>query len=375
MIDKKIIKPFAYEIYKKSFQEIDEKTKENAFFLKNKLIVDYYFYEVFNDKHMADDIMYILQKPNTYYTDCSLWYGLAGIGLILKKIDCFDSNEIRNKISLIVSRDVNDLSNCCLLNHRYYDLFFGLIGKGQYLLHEDAYRDQILKILFKIEHMIRNLDILSFKSSELMQKPNFYINRNLRSIYPNGYIDLGMAHGLASILKFLVNCFNQGYNTYQSIVKILGFYEQIIKSERFYLYDKRFDGNSKRVMFKPTWCYGDLGIAISINSAQKCVCMNNFDDYIEYVFKNSISFYQNETFDNDFFCHGKVGCAYLLKNLGFNIVTENEINKVIIQNLEKDNFKYEKRWSVINGLPSLIVPWLDSIVDEKKRCFSEMILL
>lgn len=40
----------------------------------------------------------------------------------------------------------------------------------------------------------------------LMQKPNFYINRNLRSIYPNGYIDLGMAHGLASILKFLVNC-------------------------------------------------------------------------------------------------------------------------------------------------------------------------
>ena len=48
MIDKKIIKPFAYEIYKKSFQEIDEKTKENTFFLKNKLIVDYYFYEVFN---------------------------------------------------------------------------------------------------------------------------------------------------------------------------------------------------------------------------------------------------------------------------------------------------------------------------------------
>ena len=38
MIDKKIIKPFAYEIYKKSFQEIDEKTKENTFFLKNKLI-------------------------------------------------------------------------------------------------------------------------------------------------------------------------------------------------------------------------------------------------------------------------------------------------------------------------------------------------
>ena len=34
MIDKKIIKPFAYEIYEKSFQEIDEKTKENAFFFK-----------------------------------------------------------------------------------------------------------------------------------------------------------------------------------------------------------------------------------------------------------------------------------------------------------------------------------------------------
>lgn len=38
MIDKKIIKPFAYEIYKKSFQEIDEKTKENTFFLKNRHI-------------------------------------------------------------------------------------------------------------------------------------------------------------------------------------------------------------------------------------------------------------------------------------------------------------------------------------------------
>ena len=36
------------------------KQKKMLFFLKNKLIVDYYFYEVFNDKHMADDITYII---------------------------------------------------------------------------------------------------------------------------------------------------------------------------------------------------------------------------------------------------------------------------------------------------------------------------
>lgn len=156
--------------------------EENAFFLKNKLIFDFYMYELFHDKRMADDILELLQKPNIYNTNCFLWYGIAGLGLILKKIDYFDSNIIRKRISLIVSKNINDLSNCCPLNHRYYDLFSGLIGKGQYLLYEGNHETYVLKIIKKIEQMIRNLNVQNYRFCELMQKSNFYIIPNLKMI-------------------------------------------------------------------------------------------------------------------------------------------------------------------------------------------------
>lgn len=185
----------------------------------------------------------------------------------------------------------------------------------------------------------------------------------------DSYLNLGMAHGLAGILKFLVNCFHHGYDTSQLIIKILNFYRQIIKSEILYLYDKRYNENSIKNIVKATWCYGDLGVATSLDAAQKSVGLHILDDYIEYVVRKSISFNQKGKFENDFFCHGKVGCAYLLQSFGISTMTTSDISNIVMQNLKKENLKNEKKWSIINGLPSLIIPWIDFIIDEEKNVF------
>ena len=151
-----------------------------------------------------------------------------------------------------------------------YDLIGGLVGIGVYFLeampHPSA-RAGLEEIVCRLDELSEPCD----KGLRWLTPPES-LSAWQRELAPNGYYNLGMAHGVPGIVAFLSQCVSKGVATPRSERVLVGAVHWLIGQSRSGS-ATRFDnwtlpgstGSSRGSRL--AWCYGDLGVALAILSA------------------------------------------------------------------------------------------------------------
>lgn len=306
--------------------------------------------------------------------------GLAGIGWILtylidNKLVSFSEVEknIKKIYGFIESSLEKDFENC------YFDLFYGFIGKLIFLDYfSDFYESDSLKK--RINQSIEILDKFSLKISDEMITWGSKNERN-ETIY-----NLGLAHGIPSIISYLVHIKDNRLlsdknrllsesmieNACSWLIWISGKVKKTPEVKSVYPFisiNNQFELREDQGL---AWCYGDLGIAISLIRAGQSIDNKNILSYgLELAkvcsrVKISESKISQESGKVDMqFCHGLFGIVCLFQR----------INSLIKDKFIKDALNYWKELSLdyldeSNDFGGISYSYLDQ---DNKRVWSKSI--
>ena len=367
--------------------EIDIKNR-NIYEFRDFTIFLIYYYSINTDIKIQNKIKRNLKEIGNiiknFKHNGSLWYGVSGFGLILHTIDqYYFKNEIAiaKNISINYVKKLIDYYSIDILGHRFYDMFYGLIGTGNFLLEiNDSDSINTIKQIVDIFDNLADTNLSMF-----ILKPNVYYNDGLKQDYPYGYIDLSFSHGLAGILNFLIKCEKKKICKCESIInKIQIFIKKCAKNYNGVIY---WDGRYNKNITKPTekintsWCYGFLGICYSVYKKK-----NNFllDDNIKYVMNKICHF----SYDKLFFCHGLVGDFYMLlklldqTNYYMSYDKKKELIHIItkevsyLYEMENESMLYENtKFSILTGLFSILIPLIKITSNCDIKIFDKFLLL
>jgi len=329
------------------------------------------------------DLLSTRDNSSTY---CS---GVAGCGWainFLEKNNLLEhpADSLLNHLDEIIEEDIlKKIRN----KSTYLDFFHGLIGMGFYLLDRDKHFDTCLTEL--VSHVLSTK--INYGEHEVYWE--------MRTSKNTTVIDFGMAHGLSSIVNFLM--FFQAKNpTYRTkeiqnvILQTLNFIE-IFKSDSGvsvfpgYLNEELKGKHNSRL----AWCRGDLNIAYSFLLYGRNYNSSYHENLALEIFNNSAPRRKSDQtgIKDKSFCHGNAGILYMYNQLstqyGIDSYTEaaDYWYKETIGSSSKsatiEEFKY---WSsgnmlfnssIIFGTSGILLSILDYLKLNKKYNFQNMFLL
>lgn len=212
-----------------------------------------------------------------------------------------------------------------------YDLFCGLIGKGIYFLERPC-TDRKAKIESICKEIIslKTVDSYGFAWRDTLSEIG---NPNLKKEL-NGEVDylynLGLAHGIPSVLSFLSISFSKGIRNALLLdtIKMTSEWLLNFKKHGSVAFYGHFIDSAYRDVLKDksslAWCYGDLSIAISLIHAYKATKITNYLNHGFEIAKlaatrklhNSFIFNDaKHNLANTGFCHGLTGVSHIFFRL------------------------------------------------------------
>lgn len=302
----------------------DEKFRKKCNYLLNKLIL------VFNDHDFTSGSIDGFES-----VFCTLDY--------LKYCEIIDNiddviNEIEDNLIDSIQRDIE---------REFYEIFYGSIGKIQFFLKEDRIKQQ------RITDLVNKLLNSLWNSKKVKNKQIFWVDK-VSFKKDHEFVDLGMAHGICSILVFLVKLKELNFkNNYIDklifgIIKTYTLAENEVKGTSFYP-DRYSLTNKKEILIncRLGYCVGDLPVSYAFSYAGDILKEPELINYSRQLLELSISkelssshlnyFPKNDYFDIGF-CHGISGILYLL----------HQINKVQNDDLISFKIDYWKDLLIIN---------------------------
>ena len=243
--------------------------------------------------------------------------GVAGVGWLIKHLIKKEILSPLDAESLVDFDELllENLKSDEYKNNRYYDLLFGLIGKGIYFLEGSNINDyRALEIIFA---RLNNLDVAS-NPEGLWYAMLGKEQRNEQ----NDYFDYGLAHGLPSISIFLTKLYKAGICE----VECKHFVQTIsdfLQKQRLKNRVSQFPSHSKSsAESRLAWCYGDLGIAFSLLQASIVLGKPSLKEDARRLAVSCTSRTLNNSFiktEGDLiengFCHGTLGLVHLFNQL------------------------------------------------------------
>ena len=214
-----------------------------------------------------------IQKTASALSAPSLSNGFIGVAWATEYIrqriqadDLGDPNEsVDNALRILLSRFPWKGS---------YDPINGLVGIGIYLLERvpDPVAVECLELI--IEHLYENAEFSS-KGTTWHTRPETMTQEG-RELYPEGYYNLGLAHGLPGIISFLGRVCLAGisadrpYDLLQGAVSWLLSQKLNCQGSSFYMGIEK-DKDREPQLARSAWCYGNPGIAAALLTAARCV--------------------------------------------------------------------------------------------------------
>ncbi|WP_282086589.1 lanthionine synthetase LanC family protein [Aquimarina algiphila] len=261
----------------------------------------------------------------------------------------------------------------------FFEGFEGIFYTIQYLYHckiieDDSLLDDLEEYLLKslsIDFKINNFDPLHGSIGKLLyyinsknkdkEKVNQLVNTFIDSLYNNkketdhgifwyddnedvkDLVNLGVAHGLAGILSFLLRLKELGYNNTYLDILITGIIKTILNSKNNIprisnfpdYYSKNI--NQTNINSRLAWCYGDLGIAYTLLYASKVLQRDDLKVEVENITNSTIrrtisnsgiNYYEDYSFFDTGFCHGISGIVFILQKIN-NTLNQPNIDKRI----------------------------------------------
>jgi lantibiotic modifying enzyme len=203
--------------------------------------------------------------------DASLYAGLAGVG--------WAAEHLRQQFPEVGTEDINEEVDETLGEHLAvspwtddYDLISGLVGLGVYALERLAEPAAIAILERVIDHLAataeRRPDGITWWTNPAWLLPD------LRPRWPQGYYNLGLAHGVPGVVALLGSACAAG-------VAVATARPLLDEAVRWLLAQQGPDGTGFCPWIEPkgtrpgpcrlAWCYGDPGVAAALLLAARCV--------------------------------------------------------------------------------------------------------
>lgn len=159
----------------------------------------------------------------------------------------------------------------------YFDLISGLVGLVASLLTgPTTYGSERSVVLIATELAAR----VRAHGVDGYHVPAHFLSDEEREDYPDGYVNTGVAHGVAGVLAALSLAMTRGYEVQGAAASVLDLAEWLISNrqdDRWGLNWPYYVGSSTRTSVSHSgWCYGPAGIARSLELASQAVGEQRF---------------------------------------------------------------------------------------------------
>lgn len=357
ILNNKIIKNKISEvanILEKGIKNIDNKYLVSG---KTGISLFFFYYAKYKNEQkyyekgfeLISEVFDEINKGFNYHTFSG---GLAGIGWTinhLSKNDFIDADtdEILANIDVFLSKTMlNDIKK------GNYDFLHGAIGTGLYFLN----RLPDKKACHFLNQLIDELDNISEKNADGTIKWEAILDREKGT---TGY-NLCLAHGMASIIIFLSKAYKQNIHKEKALDLIKGAVKFILQNKQdtnkyisnfpsWIEKNKQNHGRNSRL----AWCYGDLGIGISLYQTAKIIKNQDLEKEAIEILLHSAKrrdLKENMVVDAGL-CHGTASIAHIYNRMyhytGIEIFKESAIywfNETIKMAKFEDGFAGYKAW-------------------------------
>ncbi len=351
-----------------SFNNVADKLKEiESLFLKTNsgsfglytgnsgIILFLIYYSGITDKSYSDRIIELLEKSikkinkgNFEYSFCD---GISGFSWLLEHLVAKKVLE-RNDISILDDFDVYLYKKgLALLNYDRFDFIHEAFGIAYYFLHR-IHKKHSLVFLNEF------IDII-YKKTHFDHTTGCCILKVLDVVKGIKHINFGLAHGLPSFIVFFSKAIKYNINKQKSIELTNGFINLLLKYRFNSNYSLSLFPNSDKdsERYKPSrlaWCYGDLGISISIFQAAQVLNRKDLEQTALEIILHSakrLSLEENFVFDAGI-CHGTAGIAHIFNRMYQNtqkielkLVSNYWIEKTLQMSSFENGFAGYKAWN------------------------------
>ncbi|WGL58845.1 lanthionine synthetase C family protein [Pigmentibacter sp. JX0631] len=284
-----------------------------------------------------------------------------------------------------------------------YDPILGLSGILRYTLlrkENPKFLEYTIKIINILNTSINYVELNGFFVPKFYIRPEDHFTEEDKISFPNGSFNIGMAHGVSSILAVLSLAKINGIevsNTNETIVSLSNW---ILKNRMYDEYGTYWPGiiriedeiNSDNIfksyqIKRQAWCYGTPGTSMALLLASKALSDSNISTISINSFLNIFSRPESEwVCTSPTFCHGYAGILQIakrfyqesneikllkyIKSLENSILTFYSIeNQFLFNNIEYNLQKAHivKDVGLINGAIGVILSLID--IEHQEMCF------
>ena len=203
-----------------------------------------------------------------------------------------------------------------------YDLINGLVGFGVYALERLRNRRAGLSARRCLARIVNRLEEMAVETSEGLA---WLTSADLlpewqREEAPEGYFNLGLAHGIPGVIAFLGHTYAAGVQRRKTLRLLQGSVSWLLKQKLPPDADSCFsswvgpgiDRGIDRGPSRSAWCYGDPGIAIALLSAARCAGEKSWEEEALKIARRTAKRPPDQARVRDAgLCHGSAGLAHI----------------------------------------------------------------
>jgi hypothetical protein len=245
----------------------------------------------------------------------SLYSGFTGIGWAARHVMEMlgeSSSDLTEELDLAVEQYVSHSPW-----KEDYDLISGLVGYGVYCLEQGG-SPPAQRALAHIVERLYELAERSDDEARWFTRPELLVEQQ-RQLYPNGYYNLGLAHGIPGVIALLARTYRAGIAREKSL--------WLLERSVPWLLNRRLTGmnSSFSGFFLPdrksedcrlAWCYGDAGIAAALLQAARCTGTKSWEEEaLAIARKAALRKHETCGVRDVCFCHGAAGLTHVFNRL------------------------------------------------------------
>jgi hypothetical protein len=245
----------------------------------------------------------------------SLHYGIAGVGWAAHQATWRSGastlDALCDEIDLAIHRRLTSDST-----ENEFDLLSGLVGLGVYVesrLPRPIARESLTKIVERLESLAEEAPPgIAWRARSETFSPA------LRSMCPNGYFSLGLAHGAPAILVFLSRCAHLDIARPAALRMIEPALAWLRSQKRDVspYYSHRVEPGKKRNGGRIAWCNGDPGVASAILSTGRLLGRPEWMDEALALARSAAECPPSRDGIQDTgLCHGTAGVAHIFNRI------------------------------------------------------------
>lgn len=199
-----------------------------------------------------------------------------------------------------------------------YDLIAGLVGIGVYALE----RLPRVSALACLERIVERLDeTAERRDNEVtwLTRPHL-LPSHQREKCPNGYYNLGLAHGVPGVIALLGEVCAAGVATERARPLLDGAVAWLLRQKRtppsLSSFSPWTGQGIEQVQCRLAWCYGDAGVAAALLAAARCVNKPEWErDALRIARHAAARVPESAGVKDGGLCHGAAGLGHIFNRL------------------------------------------------------------